>query len=334
MHLPRVAHAYSKELREMARDAKQPENKRKIAARLADALERPLLLALFGEFGAGQFALINSLLRHSACPPEFALGKRPPTLIRYAEAPAMFSIDKTGAKNRLTSQGIAQLALRRKGGGPAGGARVVYKSRTHAVAPPQAPRERPAEPGEGEDADMPFALEFQLPLPVLAQFELCEFAADEPLIERPGFSQLPTRRQPDIAAWVTLANGAWKHSESLTWKSLSIARAKPALLLITDNESLTSDSRARLEARLKDATQSAFLERHYLSLKDAAKLLGSGKPIPHTQWRATGIPQLEARLFSLCAHIRARNLERAKRILQALDRKARNDNAPPLRLPA
>ncbi|MFZ1108870.1 MAG: hypothetical protein WAN43_11085 [Rhodomicrobium sp.] len=323
MHVPNVASAYPKELMEMARDAKQPENKQKIAARLADALERPLLLGLFGEFGAGQFALINSLLRHSACPSQFALGKRPPTLIRYAETPAMFSINKIGTKNRLTSREIAQLAQRRAAAGPAG-ARIIYKSRTHAAAHPQ----------EGEDTDLPFALEFQLPLPVLAQFEICELAADEPLVERPCFSLLPTRRQPDIAAWVTLSNGAWRRSESLTWKSLSIARAKPALLVITDSESLTNDSRARLEARLKDTTQSAFLERHYLSLKDAAKILGSGKPVSHTEWLTTGIPQFEARLSALCAHVRARNLERAKRTLQALDRKPRNDNAPPLRLPA
>ncbi len=330
MHLPNVAQTYSKELREMARDAKQPENKRRIAVRLADALERPLLLGLFGESGAGQFALINSLLRHSACPPEFVLGKRPPTLIRYAETAAMFSIKKNGTKNPLTSRGIAQLAQRRT----AVGARVIYKARMLAAASPRAPQ-NPTDPADGEDADDPFAIEFQLPLPVLAQFEICEFAAEEPLVVRPCFSLLPTRRQPDIAAWVTLANGAWRHSESLTWKSLSIARAKPALLLITDNDSLTSDSRARLEARLKDSTQSVFIERFYLSLKDAAKILGSGKPIPDMEWQATGVPQLEARLLALCARIRARNLERAKRMLQALDRREpRNDNAPPLGLPA
>jgi hypothetical protein len=335
MDLQNATIRFAEELRGLARDAKQPAKKREVAAYLADALVRPLLLGLFGEFGAGQFALINNLLRHQACPPDLALGKRPLTLIRHSETPAMFSIKNNGATSRLTSRGIAQIAQRRNGTARES-ARVIYKARKPVSASTThgGPALANAMSG-GDEADEVSAIEIQLPAAPLSQLEICEFAADEPLLMPPRFSRLPMGRRPDVAAWVTLANGAWKRSESLTWNSLSLPPSSPRLLLITDNESLTGDSRARLEARLKDSTQSEFSERLYLSLKDASALLGSGKAVPDEQWQATGIPQLEARLSAHCARIRSRNLDRARRILEELDRrKPRNGPSGPTRLPA
>ncbi len=332
MDLANVAINFAKELRGLAKDATQPEKKREVASQLADALVRPLVLGLFGEFGAGQPSLINCLLRHRACPPEFGLGRRPPTLIRYAETPAIFSIKKDGAKTRLTSRGIAQIAQGR--GAAKDGARIIYKARKLGSVFMKTKHDR-ANARPGEEADDVSAIEIQLPSPVLSQLEIFEFAADEPHPAPPRYSRLPIRRQPDLVAWMTLANGAWKHSEFLTWKSLSFSSSKPALLLVTDNESLTGDSRARLDARLKDSTQSAFAERLLLSLKDAARLLASDEPLPDMEWQATGMPQLELRLSALCANIRRRNLDRARAIFHALDcKKPGNDFPSPLRLPA
>jgi hypothetical protein len=314
MDLSNVAIKYSEELRNLSKNESQPYKKRKVAARLADALVSPLVLGVFGEFGAGQFGLINTLLRHKACPPELALGRRPIILIRYAETPAMFAIKKNAPKSRLTSRGIAQIAQSRLSAAR-GGARVIYKARKLYSGADPASRA-----GRKEDPDGISAIEIQLPLPLLAKLEICELAADEPFLNRPQFSTLPVRRQPDIAVWVTLANGAWKHSESLTWESLSFPSSKPALLAVTDNEALTDDTRARLDARLKDSTQSNFMERRYLSLSHAAALLGSRKAISGREWQATGVLELETMLSALLGRIWSRKLERARRILQALDR--------------
>jgi len=240
-------------------------------------------------------------------------------LIRHAETPAIFSIDRTGAASPLASGGITQIARRRNSSRE--GARVIYRARkftsdfVHGGSPAASARGDPAE------ADDVSAIEIQLPAAPLTHLEIFEFAAEEPLPAPPRFSRLPMGRPPDVAAWATLANGAWKHSESLTWNSLSIPSSRPRLLLIADNESLTNDSQARLEARLKDTTLTDFTERLYLSLKDASILLGSGKAIPKERWQATGIPQLEARLSTLCGLIRAQNLERAKRILETIERR-------------
>jgi hypothetical protein len=320
MELHNATIEFARELRELARDERQPKKKRKAAAHLANALVRPLLLGLFGEFGAGQCALINILLRRQACPPVLALGKRPPTLLRHAETPAMFSINRNGATSRLTSGGIAKIVQRRNGASREA-ARVIYRARKFTSASAHWGTATANAGSDAAETDDVSAIEIQLPAAQLTHLEICEFAAEEPLLMRPRFSRLPMGRPPDVAAWVTLANGAWKHSEFLTWNSLSLSPSSPRLLLITDNESLTNDSRVRLEARLKDSTRSEFSERLYLSLKDAAMLLGSIKATPDEKWQATGIPQLEARLSTLCAGIRSYNLDRAKRILKAIDRR-------------
>jgi hypothetical protein len=321
MDLSNVAIKFARELRDLSKDEGKPYKQRQVAARLADALLRPLVLGVFGEFGAGQFGLINTLLRHRACPPELALGRRPATLIRYAETPAMFAIKRNAPKSRLNSHGVAQIAQSHSSAARQG-ARVIYEARKRYSGAAQPAREPALRAGRKDDADDISAIEILLPLPVLAKLEICEMAADEPFVKTPQFSRLPVRRQPDIAAWVTLANGAWKHSEFMTWKSISFPSSKPALLLVTDNESLTDDTRARLDARLKDSTQSDFSERRYLSLGKAATLLGSREPISEREWQATGVLEFETMLSALLGRIWSRKLERARRILQALDRGA------------
>ncbi len=310
----------AKELQELAKDTREPERKRKAAARLAKVLSRPLLLGLFGEFGAGQFTLINNLLRHAACPPELAFGRRPPISIRYAETQAIFAITNSEARSRLTTRGIEQIAQRRLASKD--GARVIYKARARSVSGSPEAAIGAKSTLNDDESDGITAIEIQLPLPILSQLEIFELSADQSLRTPPRFSRLPIKRAPHIVAWVTLANGAWKHSEFLTWKSLSTPRSKPALLLVTDNESLSDQSRTRLEARLKDATEAAFQERIYLSLKDAAALMSSGTHISEKDWQATGLPALEATLSALSQRIRTNRLERAKRIMQKLNFKS------------
>jgi hypothetical protein len=316
---------FAAELQQLSQDAAQPERKRKAAARFVNILSRPLLLGIFGEYGAGQLALINNLLRTEICPPAFTFGKRPITYIRYSGVPSMHSITAHGKKYRLTTQGLVRIAQQRQAAAKEN-AKVIYKAPIKPSPLSQTPSFiKPATAGQEDEIA---AIEIQLPLPSLRQLEILDWPLDQPLQSSPRLRQLlKGRGTPDIAAWVTLATGAWKNSEHMTWKSLPVS-AKPSHLLLTDCEALNGQTRARLDERLKDSAGSMFLDRFYLSLRDASALARSGREITQAEWQATGIPTFEAALATVSQRIWADRVERMRRLLLRLDRRALNGNRP------
>ena len=295
------------------KDARLPHWKARGLKAFSRLLRRPLRFGIFGEPGSGQPSILNILLQYQVLATARSFEGHPATLVRYGETLASYSVGRDGSRHRLTSKVISQLADRNP---YASGAhsRVIYQSRQ--TGPSLAARDVTRSSREPLQAPSEASfIEVFVPAPMLRDIEILEVPVNSTLREFvPEIGALI--RRVDIAAWVTIATGAWKNSEFKAWKRLASTSQPHSILIVTDNEALAENEAVKLRARIEADAAASFRARAYVAIKRAALLQSEGhEGAASEDWEQTGFPFLLRLLHHLTDEVRAARLARVEAIL-------------------
>ena len=161
-------------------------------------------------------------------------------------------------------------------------------------------------------------IHLDMPMPHLRACEILDF---------PGFSDpwlsydsREIGRHPvDAAIWCTFATQAWKESEATAWRLLPAHMRRDAMLVVTSKDLLSQDQSSKVMARLHKATAGAFAELALISALQARKALDDADGVRDAEtWRMSGAEDFYGRLQSLLCKLRARRLEKAKELTNAI----------------